>query len=132
MKATITSAIALLGIAAVASLAQAGGVACSPVFWRPLQQAPDACGPGFYTTDPCSFMVYGPNYYLQPATGPFQGIAPAGQVVMGKTLNSHGYGYQGPPNYYFNPVVRSPRDFFMWRENMEEQMRRETRAVFIP
>jgi hypothetical protein len=31
-----------------------------------------------------------------------------------------------------HPYVRSPRDFFMWRENMEDRMARDFRPNLIP
>lgn len=32
----------------------------------------------------------------------------------------------------YHPYVRSPRDFFMWRENMEDQVMRQTRPALVP
>ncbi|MCI0380464.1 MAG: hypothetical protein L0215_23000 [Gemmataceae bacterium] len=41
--------------------------------------------------------------------------------------------YQAPAAVFpSHPYARGPRDFFMWRENMEEQMRRDMRPSFVP
>jgi hypothetical protein len=116
MKATIPWAGALLSAALAAPLFSAEPY-YSPVFHIPLRVAPDACGPGFYTVGPYG-MVYGPNYWLRPAAEPFNGMLPP----------ASNYG----PHISTNPNVRSPRDFFMWRENMEDQMRRDLRPALVP
>ena len=43
--------------------------------------------------------------------------------------------YAGPPQqpvFRFNPYVRSPRDFFMWGDMMEDQIARERRPALVP
>ncbi|MCI0642662.1 MAG: hypothetical protein L0Y72_16145 [Gemmataceae bacterium] len=41
--------------------------------------------------------------------------------------------YQAAPAAFpTHPYARGPRDFFMWRENMEEQTRRDMRPSFVP
>jgi hypothetical protein len=85
---------ALLVAAALTAGAQA-----NPYYWPSLPQAPDACGPGFYSTNPYG-MVYGPNYYLRPPWEPFNGIRPP--------MNSQ------PCGGGFGRYIRSPRDFFMY------------------
>ena len=118
MNASIRCAGALLGIALAASIASAQTY-CSPVFHVPLRPAPDACGPGYYAAN-ANGMVYGPNYWVRPPWEPFNGpMFNVGQGNISPTFPSH-------------PYVRSPRDFFMWRDNMEDQMRREQRPVLIP
>ena len=117
MKATLLWAGALLGTALAASLASADPY-YSPVFRTPLHTAPDAFGPGFYAACPGG-MVYGPNYWLRPAGEPFNGPGP-------------GAGQSSSPAFIFHPYARSPRDFFMWRENMEDQMRRDLRPALVP
>jgi hypothetical protein len=39
---------------------------------------------------------------------------------------------EGPLAFPHHPYMRSPRDFFMWREGMEDQLKRETRPVLVP
>lgn len=94
-------------------------------------QAPDACGPGFYSTGPCG-MVYGPGYCLRPCYPPFQGflLGPkAGMSAGAMAPNAAGMGPggmgcmpNGPCNPLGSPVFpshpwcRSPRDFFMYYE----------------
>jgi hypothetical protein len=116
MRATIPWAGAILGTALAAAVVTAEPY-CSPVFHVPLPVAPDACGPGFYTVGHYG-MVYGPNYWLVPPAEPFNGLLPPP--------------YNHGPRITTNPYVRSPRDFFMWRENMEDQMRRELRPALVP
>ena len=111
----------VLSMAASAAPAQ---TFCSPVFHVPLPQAPDARGPGFYAACP-NGGLYGPNYCLRPPTEPFQGP----MFLVGQNQNM-GQGNMG--SFPSHPYVRGPRDFFMWRENMEDQMRREQRPVLIP
>jgi hypothetical protein len=118
MKATIRCAGVLLGTVLAAAHASADTY-WSPVYRAPHPVAPDACGPGFYAVGPCG-AVYGPNYWLRPAGEPFVGYPtpPARQ-------------FQGP-SYPTHPFARGPRDFFMWRENLEDQMRREQRPNLVP
>ena len=117
MKATIPWAGALLGTALATSLA------CASDYWYPASRpvypaAPDACGPGFYSTGPQG-MVYGPSYWLQPPGAPF---------TMSGALPQGGSAKAWPTN----PYVRGPRDFFMWRDTMEDQMRRNVRPNLVP
>ncbi len=115
MKATVSWAGALLGFALTGSLASAGGVYYSPVFNTPLTPAPNTYGPGFYVMCP-NGVVYGPNYCLRPPELPY------GPVQMSPAI-------QAFPSH---PYARGPRDFFMWRENMEDQMRRNQRPNLVP
>jgi hypothetical protein len=119
MKATFTCAGALLGMTLAASLADAGPY-LSPVFCTPLPPAPDTCRPGFYVQGPAG-MVYGPNYYLMPPTVPYIPNIPPAKC-----------GPQPIPGYPSHPYMRGPRDFFMWRENMEDQLHRDQRPAFVP
>ncbi len=117
MKATVIWAGALVGLALSTTSAFAFGNG-SPVFFTPYPVAPDACGPGFYAACP-NGMVYGPNYYLRPPGSPYSGPA------MGMPAAP-------APAFQFNPYVRGPRDFFMWRENMEDQLNRSRRPALVP
>ena len=145
MKATRLWAGTLLATALTASLASAQTY-CSPVFKYPLPAAPDACGPGFYTVCPDG-TVFGPNWCLRPPCGPFNGILPGPHVGQKMMSDQLGVPYMPPRAPYnlptfgqppqanafpYHPYVRSPRDFFMWRENMDEQLRRDQRPALVP
>ena len=67
----------------------------------PRPTAPDACGGGFWCTNPCG-MAYGPNYWVRP---PFPPHTPLGPGVP-----QFGGAQSGFPTH---PYARSPRDFFM-------------------
>jgi hypothetical protein len=67
----VTAPRPFLGVLLVTALA-APTASAQPCF-RPIPQAPDACGPGFYSTNGCG-MVYGPGYCLRPCFPPFQGM----------------------------------------------------------
>lgn len=147
MKALCPWASALLACALSATFAAAQPY-CSPVLHVPLCIAPDACNPGFYYMAP-NGVIYGPNYYLVPPSCPFNGAykttsLPAGQKLMAEKLGIPlgpngqplpGGGpppYVGPGGFPTHPYVRGPRDFFMWRENMEDQVRRDQRPALVP
>src|SRR5437764_10155543 len=104
MKATVPWTSAVLATALTASLASAQTY-CSPVLNVPLQVGPDACGPGFYTV--CrDGSAFGPNYWLRPDTGPFNGYyktvsCAAGQQIMATHLGIPHPGMPyAPPGYY--------------------------------
>ena len=119
MKATVRCTGALVGTLLAASIAYADPY-YSPVFHTPLPVAPDACGPGYYAVAR-NGMVYGPNYWLRPSWEPFNG--PAAPPM----------GMQSPQvRFPYHPYARGPRDFFMWRENMEDQLRRAQRPALLP
>ena len=138
MKATIAWFGTLLGMLGLTSLCDAcyPGYACSPVFHTPLRQAPSPCNMcGFYVACPDGAYI-GPNYWLRPPGLPFNGMlpGPTGQTIEGGRpmpmpmpgMAMPQYGFQQPPGgqrptaFPSHPYARSPRDFFMWRENMEE------------
>lgn len=55
----------------------------------------------------------------------------------GNLLSLPVYGHNTPPGQHlagfpYHPYVRGPRDFFMWRENMEDQAGREKRPSLVP
>jgi hypothetical protein len=100
MKATIPW-LGALGVAIVAaSFAQAQ----HPYYYGCRPQAPDACGPCYFCTNPYG-MTYGPNYCLRPPFQPYTGFAPFMQIP--------GQGGDQIPGFPVHPFVRSPRDFFM-------------------
>jgi hypothetical protein len=110
-------ALLLAGVAA--PLAHAQAVTClsaSPVMHCPYLPAPDACGPGFYSSCP-NGTLYGPNYYLQPPWCPYTPPISAIQQGGGPLGNQGGLGQgAGPPGqaaFPTHPFARSPRDFFM-------------------
>jgi hypothetical protein len=72
-------------------------------------------------------VVYGPNYWFRPPGEPFNGST----TDAAPTSSPWGRARR-VPTYPSHPYVRGPRDFFMWRENMEDQMRREQRPVLVP
>lgn len=170
----------------------------SPVFKWPIQTAPDACGPGWYSIGGCG-MVYGPNYYLVPPWMPFNGLlpGPGGQCLMRAQAGIPPWATQAgpygartpltpypsyppampvppnmplppypvstpmppyppatpmppgtprPPNapeppvpdnrtytgvYPSHPYIRSPRDFFMWNEAMEDLRGQDVRPNLV-
>jgi hypothetical protein len=144
MKATFGWALA--GLCLFASSASAQYLA--PVSKRPLGYAPDAFGPGFYVTCPDG-QVIGPNYCLYPPFPPYNGvrpmIVPVRKQAPGQPPSWHmrtmppqqqmpqlpkldrlalpGQMAQHQDIFPYHPFVRGPRDFFMFRENMEEQAR---------
>ena len=118
-------ALLLAGVAASLAHAQP----CSPALNRPYAQAPDCCGPGFYSTCP-NGLVYGPNYWLRPAPVPYTPLCQPGQMpqypsqpgfgrpgMMGEPGLPNYPGHAGappcPPVFPTHPFARSPRDFFM-------------------
>jgi hypothetical protein len=137
MKATVAWAAPLAGLLLAASSAQAQYY--SPVTKQPLGYAPDAYGPGYYVMCPDG-QIIGPNYWLRPCFEPFQGVRPTVTPVRSMGPNGPTWQFQtnGPQRpqqngdlFRYNPFVRSPRDFFMFRENMEE-LARTTRPALIP
>jgi hypothetical protein len=115
----------LLGVALTAAAASA-----QPCY-RPIPQAPDACGPGYYCRNPCG-MIYGPGYCLRPCFPPFQGMivgpppkpaGPAGAMGAGSMVGGPCAPGCGPcsvpglpptPVFPTHPYARSPRDYFMY------------------
>ncbi|MCS7047455.1 MAG: hypothetical protein NZO58_13945 [Gemmataceae bacterium] len=129
MKATIVwfaafaSACWLTGSAA-AQYHPLPGQAYAPVSKQPLGHAPNTCQPGFYVVNPAG-QIIGPNYYLRPCFGPFQGVLP--NVYELEQLAG-----RREAQYPYHPFARSPRDFFMFRENLEEELRRQQRPSLVP
>jgi hypothetical protein len=115
MKISIAGLVSVACLGASASLASAQ----PPPFCCP-RQAPDACGPGFYSTNPCG-GVYGPNYWLRPGFPPFNGMLPPGfpggpgcsGPGMGGGMGPGAGGPGGIAAFPTHPYARGPRDYFM-------------------
>jgi hypothetical protein len=154
MSATRIFAVVLLLASISACPASAQVIWCSPALHRPLGVAPDACGPGWYIPNYLG-AVYGPNYFLRPCFPPEQGIGPGyNNCYSGKAPPY----WQGPPAYVgrglpnpcylpqmpnvhpnpataafpTHPYARSPRDFFMWGDAMEDELSRLRHPALIP
>ncbi len=147
MRATLLWPAALVLAAVSAYPACAQVVYCAPALQRPLGYAPDACGPGFYVPNNLG-MVYGPSYYLRPWFPPEQGVGPGcrqncypggpsafvGQGLPNPALMPQ-LGGNGPPMsaaFPTHPYARSPRDFFMWSETLEDQMNMLRLPALVP
>ena len=139
MKATKSWAGALASAFLLASTASAQyspvtGQYHAPVSKMPLGYAPDACGPGYYVYYP-NGQYAGPNYWVRPCFEPFQGIRPTVIPIQGgKFAVTPQIQPKAPaePQYPYHPYVRGPRDFFMFRENLEEQQGRQARPNLLP
>jgi hypothetical protein len=109
----------------------------APVSKAPLGYAPDACGPGYYSSCPCG-QVFGPNYCLRPCFEPYNGVrptvyrVPGGGFQVSPTPPSQQQQQQQEARFPYHPWARGPRDFFMFRENLEEQLGRQTRPSVLP
>jgi hypothetical protein len=100
MKAILSCLGIVLGLACPALLP---AQCCDPR----VPQAPNMCGPGFYTID-CYGTIYGPNYYVYPPFPPYNGAIPVKPcpVLGGKDVQGAGppvdprqmIGRYGPPN----------------------------------
>jgi hypothetical protein len=105
MKRTVRWLVALLALGCFGAAGQA-----NPYFPNcpPTPTAPDACGHGYYCTNPYG-GVYGPNYCVYPHFPPFNGP----MYTPPCPANTAGAG--GPPGGQFptHPYARSPRDYFM-------------------
>jgi hypothetical protein len=128
----------------------------------PIPTAPDMMNPGFYVLCPnnvwygpnyCVTPPFPPFQGSLPGkqgqqieagrascfSAPNGGPGGAGYAPYFPNYSKMaGYpGYAGRPAPTVNafpthPYARSPRDFFMWRENMEEQTARGSRPSFVP
>jgi hypothetical protein len=98
MKAIIRWGAGLFGLLLLTSVSH-GYVWVSPVFKTPLPCAPDCFGPGFWMQGPHG-MWYGPNYYLMPPCGPFNGMlpGPTGKALMTGGLPLMDGNKIAPPN----------------------------------
>jgi hypothetical protein len=116
----------------------------TPVTKMPYPPNPDACGPGYYVVNGCG-AVYGPNYWIKPPYPPFNGIlpGPTGQCLQAAQNGIPPWTMKPPPNppqnpgrpqtgiYPTHPYIRSPRDFFMWSEDMQDTRGRDIRPNLV-
>jgi hypothetical protein len=108
-------------------------------------------GPNYYLRPPCppfNGMLPGnmgnairpaamPPGGMPPGYGPPPGMMPYPPMPpMPGMENLSVPRYSGPANptvvFPYHPHVRSPRDFFMWRENMEDRTSNEARPRLVP
>jgi hypothetical protein len=108
MKATVPW---LAAAAALLSLASLSTAQC----YYPVPHAPDMCGPGSYWSN-CYGQVYGPGYNVRPPYPPYQGM------IFGPNNNGGGGpgGAFGDPSFATHPFARSPRDYFMAYESVND------------
>ena len=133
--AALASALFFVG-AASAQYSPVTGQYHAPVSRVPLGYAPDACNPGFYLYCP-NGQTLGPNYCLRPCFEPFQGVRPCVYPIQGGkfVVTPQMQPAQQPASeaqYPYHPYARGPRDFFMFRENLEEQLGRQARPNLLP
>ncbi|MFO0968943.1 MAG: hypothetical protein U0793_25605 [Gemmataceae bacterium] len=81
-------------------------------------------------------MMAGPGMPGMPGMPP--GMVPMPPMPQMENLEGLSMAYYGRPKgaaqvvFPSHPNVRSPRDFFMWRETMEDRAERELRPRLIP
>jgi hypothetical protein len=151
MKATIASLSALLVAGLAGSLARAQFVYPSPPIvsfpFPCYPQAPDMCGPGFYAVNCCG-CPYGPNYCVRPPWEPFNGLRPclpgpaaaapgvapplAGLPPLTSLPQQPRFAPKPLVSFPTHPFARSPRDFFMVTEVMEDEAWRLRLPVMAP
>ena len=118
----------------------------TPVLKMPIPPNPDACGPGFYVVNGCGAW-YGPNYWVKPPYPPFNGIlpGPTGQCLQAAQggVPPWVYAPPRPPGQLPHPgqpttgiypshtYLRSPRDFFMWSDDMQDMRGRDIRPNIV-
>src|SRR5262245_11418603 len=152
--AAIASALFLASTAS-AQYAPVSGPYNAPVTQMPFGYAPDAPARGFYFY--CNNAQIGGNngqiggnngqigggycdMGLPPA--PYSGVGPFEMPLEGRRRllgclrggagGSAGATARPEPQYPTHPWAPGPRDFFMFRENMEEQLSRQTRPSVLP
>lgn len=113
MKSLLGVAVVVLGLALTASPAAAQYPAPYPPPGGPFC-VPGACNPGFYAQNQCGAW-FGPNYCLRPPFLPFNGVLPLLQPYP----CAHKPAAAAPPAFC-GPMARSPRDFFMYGQTMND------------
>jgi len=146
--AAIASALFLASTASAQYLPVSGPYN-APVTQMPFGYAPDAPARGFF--------FYCNNAQIGGGNGPvgggycdlglppqpYSGVGPFEMPLEGRRrllgcLRGGGAGgasgamARPEPQYPTHPWARGPRDFFMFRENMEEQLSRQTRPSVLP
>ncbi len=112
----------------------------SPALQRPLAHNPDMRGPGFYMITPTGYVT-GPHYVVVPPWCPESGVGAPGRPCRkgGGPMPGGGHpGMAGSPglpttnSFPSHPYARSPRDFFMFHENLEAERSRDFRPSIVP
>ncbi|MBI3410775.1 MAG: hypothetical protein HY040_20760 [Planctomycetes bacterium] len=129
MKATIVWAGALIGVAAAA----VPSFADYPPYFSPVvyQRQGNACpnyGQGSFAPQNQGGLFYGHLHPVQP------GFPPSSGIYHGMFNGNGGIpGANGTPGSFpSHTYMRGPRDFFMWREVMEDAQRRDQRPNLVP
>ena len=95
---------------------------------------PDMMAPGGYGFNPQGAYA-GPSCYVAQPYCPYVPnpyMAQAGRDARG---HGHGNGHQNQAqgkSYLSQPFVRSPRDFFMFHENLDAERSRDLRPQIVP
>jgi hypothetical protein len=135
----LASALLVVSSASAQYYSPATGQYYSPVLRTPLGYAPDATGPGYYLYLP-NGQTLGPNYHLRPCFEPYNGVRPQvhrvqgadGRCTVAPGPAPQPGAMQPEGQYPYHPYARSPRDFFMFRDSLEEQLGRQERPNLLP
>jgi hypothetical protein len=95
---------------------------------------PDMTGPGTYFVTPGG-LVTGPHYWVNPPWGPETGYQPGPRPCKAPPVQGMAPPPMGLPtvdSFPSHQYVRSPRDFFMFYENLEVERSRELRPIIVP
>lgn len=113
----------------------------SPALKQPIPWAPDMMGPGFYLVN-AQGGITGPHHYVRPYWCPETGFAPGPLCKPGARPVGPVQGMPPPPmlgqglptvnSFPSHPFARSPRDFFMFHENLEAERSRDLRPSIVP
>jgi hypothetical protein len=132
----------LAALGAVVFFAASASAQNVPAYWIapatgwPAGNNPDMSGPGMYFVTPGG-LVTGPHYYVNPCWCPETGYQPGPRPCKSAPVS----GVAPPPmagglptvsSFPSHPYVRSPRDFFMFHENLEVERSRELRPIIVP
>ncbi len=121
----------LCGLLALAFTQTCHAQAYAPALMRPLGHAPDLNSCGYYWVNSYG-QVMGPYYYVRPSFGPETGVV-GSFVIPQKVQAKHQQTQMQMQNQFpTHPYMRSPRDFFMHREMLEENRLRDVRPYQVP
>ena len=88
---------------------------------------PDMMGPGHYGFN-AQGAYSGPSYYVVPPNCPY---VPNPYLNLTPREPRGGHHPRGK-SYMSQPYVRSPRDFFMFHENLDAERSRDLRPQIVP